>query len=89
MLDFVQEVAYSSQGQSSASQIDLTACATISLAQAAQVLGIHRSTAWDLYRRGEFPIPVLKIGNRLRVTKAHLEDFLQSGVPQSVALYDS
>ena len=41
--------------------IDLTSCATLSLAEAARVLGIHRSTAWELYKRGEFPLPVLKI----------------------------
>jgi excisionase family DNA binding protein len=57
-------------------RIDQTSCATVSLAQAAQILGVHRSTAWDLYRRGEFPLPVLRIGTRLRVSKVHLERFL-------------
>jgi predicted DNA-binding transcriptional regulator AlpA len=52
--------------------IDMTECATLSLAEAALVLGIHRSTAWDLYKRGEFPVPVLKLGKRLRVTKLQL-----------------
>jgi excisionase family DNA binding protein len=83
MLSFMQEVAYSSPEQSSAGQIDLMACATISLAQAAQILGIHRSTAWDLHKRGKFPVTVLKIGNRLRVTKANLEAFLESGISQT------
>lgn len=56
--------------------IDFTTCATVSLAEAAVVLGIHRSTAWDLYKRGEFPVPVLQIGRRLRVTKLQLERYL-------------
>ena len=56
--------------------IDFDACATVSLAEAAMVLGIHRSTAWDLHKRGEFPVPVLEIGHKLRVTKLHLERFL-------------
>ena len=59
--------------------IDLTTCATISLAQAAHVLGIHRSTAWDLYKRDEFPVPVLRIGRSLRVAKIQLERFLLTG----------
>jgi len=75
----MQENAYSHVEQSSASRIDLTTCATISLAQAAQALGIHRSTAWDLHKRGEFPVPVLRIGSRLRVTKLSLESFLTAG----------
>jgi predicted DNA-binding transcriptional regulator AlpA len=83
MLDFVQEVAYPLPAQNSARPLDVTECATVSLAQAAGILGIHRSTAWDLYKRGDFPIAVLKIGNRLRVTKANLEAFLKSGIPQS------
>lgn len=57
-------------------EIDFTTCATVSLAEAAHVLGIHRSTAWELYKRGEFPVPVLKIGNKLRVTKAQLARYL-------------
>lgn len=60
----------------SATLIDLSTCATVSLAQAAQVLGVHRSTAWELYRRDEFPLPVLVIGKRLRVVKVHLERYL-------------
>jgi predicted DNA-binding transcriptional regulator AlpA len=60
--------------------LDVTSCATVSLATAARILGIHRSTAWDLQRRGEFPIPVLRIGSRLRVTKSSLVSFLRTGV---------
>ncbi len=56
--------------------IDFSSCATVSLAEAALVLGVHRSTAWDLYKRGEFPVPVLQIGHRLRVTKLQLERYL-------------
>jgi predicted site-specific integrase-resolvase len=56
--------------------IDFESCATVSLAEAAKVLGVHRSTAWDLYKRGEFPVPVLQIGHRLRVTKVHLRRYL-------------
>lgn len=60
-------------------RIDMNVCATVSLADAALVLGIHRSTASELARRGEFPVPVLQIGHRCRVTKIHLERFLLAG----------
>jgi predicted DNA-binding transcriptional regulator AlpA len=64
-------------------RIDMNACATLSLANAALVLGIHRSTASELYRRGEFPVPVLQIGHRCRVTKIHLEKFLLAGTAEA------
>ena len=64
-------------------RIDMDACATMSLADAAIVLGIHRSTASELYRRGEFPVPVLEIGHRRRVTKIHLERFLLAGMAET------
>ena len=66
-------------------RIDTNACATLSLADAALVLGIHRSTASELYRRGEFPLPVLQIGHRCRVTKIHLERFLLGGTADVAA----
>jgi Helix-turn-helix domain len=60
---------------------ELTECATLSLVDAAKVLGIHRSTAWDLHKRGKFPIPILEVGHRLRVSRVHLEHFLATGEP--------
>jgi len=66
-------------------RIDMNACATLSLAEAALVLGIHRSTASELYRRGEFPVPVLQIGHRCRVAKIHLERFLLAGTAEAAA----
>jgi predicted DNA-binding transcriptional regulator AlpA len=56
--------------------IEKAECATVSLTEAAQVLGIHRTTAWELWRRGEFPIRVLTLGSRHRVTKMDLARFL-------------
>jgi predicted DNA-binding transcriptional regulator AlpA len=62
-------------------RIDMTRCATMSLGESALVLGIHRSTAWNLYQRGEFPVPVLRIGGSLRVVRRNLETYLATGVP--------
>lgn len=56
--------------------IEKAECATMSLPEAARVLGINRTTAWDLLKRGEFPIRVLVLGNRNRVMKMDLARFL-------------
>lgn len=37
---------------------------TLTVEQAAEILGCGRSLAYDLIRRGEFPSPVLRLGNR-------------------------
>ena len=66
-------------GPSARHQVDVAACTTMSLADAAQVLGIHRSTAWALYKRGELPVPVLKVGTSLRIVRAHVQQYLQTG----------
>jgi predicted DNA-binding transcriptional regulator AlpA len=55
--------------------------ATIGLAEAALILGIHKSTAWALYQQGKFPIPVLRVGTRIRVVKVHIQQFLETGEP--------
>jgi predicted DNA-binding transcriptional regulator AlpA len=39
---------------------------------AARALGIGRTTAFGLAKRGEFPVPVRKVGNRYRVARADL-----------------
>lgn len=53
----------------------------MNLSEAAAVLNIHRTTAYGLYHRGEFPVPVFKVGANLRVVKAHLQRFLDTGEP--------
>ena len=58
-----------------------TSSITMSLAEVADVLGIHRTTAWSLHKRGELPVPVLKVGSNLRVVRAHLQLFLMTGEP--------
>jgi predicted DNA-binding transcriptional regulator AlpA len=55
--------------------------ATTSLAEAALILGIHKSTAHAFYQQGKFPVPVLRIGTRLRVIKVHIDQYMKTGVP--------
>lgn len=51
--------------------------AVMDFADAFRVLGIPASTAYHLNARGEFPVRVIKIGQRLRVTRHELEAFLR------------
>jgi len=53
--------------------------AMISLSEAAALLGIHRTTAWKLNERGEFPVPILKLGGSRRVVRAHLQRYFETG----------
>lgn len=56
---------------------------TVSVGTAARALGLGRSTAYELARRGEFPCPVLHMGGSYRVPSAGLLRVLgmESGKP--------
>lgn len=49
---------------------------TLSVPEAGDVLGLGRNKAYELARQGEFPVRVLKIGSRYRVSRADLERYL-------------
>jgi excisionase family DNA binding protein len=51
--------------------------ATCSLPEAAAALGISQWLAYELVKRGEFPVPVLKLGRRLRVSNRQLHAFIE------------
>jgi excisionase family DNA binding protein len=46
--------------------------AVVDITTAARVLGLGRSTAYDLARRGEFPCRILRLGSSYRVPTAEL-----------------
>jgi excisionase family DNA binding protein len=48
----------------------------VDLVTAASVLGIGRTTAYELVRTGRWPTPVLRLGNRIRVPTAALRELL-------------
>lgn len=50
--------------------------ATLSIPEAAQVLGIGRSLAYELARTDRFPVRLLKLGSRRRVSRVDLERYL-------------
>ncbi|MBO0729753.1 MAG: helix-turn-helix domain-containing protein [Acidimicrobiaceae bacterium] len=56
---------------------------TYSLPEAARRLGIGVATIYELNRRGEVPVPVLKIGSRMRVRKADIEAYLAPHIPNA------
>lgn len=57
--------------------------ATYSLAEAGAILGISKTTAYELYRNGRFPVPVLTVGTRKKVSRRALEAFIDG--PQEQA----
>ena len=55
---------------------------TLDVATAGRLLGISRSYAFELARRGEFPCRLLKVGSRYRVPRTALLAVLE-GSPTS------
>lgn len=49
---------------------------TLTLPEACARLGYPRSTGYDLARRGAFPVPVIKAGRSLRVSKVLVDRLL-------------
>jgi excisionase family DNA binding protein len=49
---------------------------TITISEAAGILGISRSTAYESVRNGTFPVAVIKIGKRLVISRAAIEQVL-------------
>ena len=45
---------------------------TISIESAGRLLGVSRGTAYSLARQQRFPVPVLRVGHKLRVPLAPL-----------------
>jgi excisionase family DNA binding protein len=52
---------------------------TVSISEAAELLGIGVSTAYRLCSRGEFPIPLLRIGGIVKVSSKRLRDYVETG----------
>lgn len=49
---------------------------SVDIVIAGRALGVGRTLAYDMAKRGEFPVRVLKLGNRYRVARADLLRFL-------------
>lgn len=46
---------------------------TLNIEDVAKLLGINRSTAYELARRDELPVPVIRLGRRMVVSRQALE----------------
>jgi excisionase family DNA binding protein len=53
---------------------------TLSLSEAAKVLGIGVSTAYRLCSRGGFPVPVLRIGGTVKVSTKRLKQYVDGDI---------
>lgn len=62
--------------------------ASLSLIEAAALLGIGRTHAYNLEAAGEFPVPVLHLGRVIRVPTAPLLELLGLPVPTPHAAAD-
>jgi hypothetical protein len=61
---------------------------SLNLMAAAALLGIGRTCAYGLVRRGEWPTPVIRVGRCIRIPTAPLVELLRSsrgGFPQTAA----
>jgi excisionase family DNA binding protein len=57
---------------------------TMTIPEVAKMLGISRGLAYDLARRNELPIPVIKIGDRRMVlSRKAVEALLEAGKPKT------
>jgi excisionase family DNA binding protein len=55
----------------------------VDLVTAAAVLGVGRTTAYDMVRTGCWPTPVLRLGNRIRIPTAALRELLNLSTESS------
>jgi predicted DNA-binding transcriptional regulator AlpA len=58
-----------------------TARKTVNIPDAAKVLGISRAAAYQLARRDELPVPVVRLGRRLVVSRLALDELLAAKEP--------
>ena len=61
---------------------------TLSIAEAAVVLGIGVSTAYRLCARGEFPVPILRIGGTAKVSARRLQLYVDGDANPAVGSAD-
>lgn len=52
---------------------------TCNLIEAAVRLGLGRNQAYEAVKRGDFPVPIIKVGNRIKVPIKPLDRLLNGG----------
>lgn len=51
---------------------------TVNIETVGKMLGISRAKAYDLARRDELPVPVIRLGHRMVISKRAIEALLDS-----------
>jgi excisionase family DNA binding protein len=54
---------------------------TYTIEEAARLLGVGRGTCYDAARRNALPVPVIRVGRRMLVSKAALDSKLEEVAP--------
>lgn len=55
---------------------------TMTIPEVAETFGISRTQAYELASQNELPVPVIRIGRQLRVSRALVDDLLSRTHPQ-------
>ncbi len=58
---------------------------TLNIETAGKMLGISRAVAYELARRDQLPVPVIRLGRRMVVSKRALEEVLSASKDTDVA----
>jgi excisionase family DNA binding protein len=58
---------------------------TLKMEEVAKQLGINRSTVYELARRNQLPVPVIRLGRRMVVSRRALEELLAERKENDVA----
>ena len=54
--------------------------ATVDVATAASILGVHKATLYEAIERGDAPVPVIRLGARILIPREALERLVREGV---------
>lgn len=61
-----------------ATQVQSISRETLNIEAAGKMLGISRAVAYELARRDQLPVPVIRLGRRMVVSKRALEEVLSA-----------
>lgn len=62
--------------------MDDNAKLTMTIPEFAKATGISRNLCYDLARRNELPVPVIKLGRRMVLSRKAVEAVLEAGKPK-------
>jgi excisionase family DNA binding protein len=61
-----------------------SAAPLLSIAEVANLLGVHRSTLYRTIARSKLPLPIVRIGATMRIPRAAINRMLDTELPKSV-----